>query len=500
MSDRGRRERDRVGDDTMARIDGLADGWGAAKVGVPGSASLQTAAGSNAAEALPSDGASEGMDGTTRKVAPTPPRPPPAPARAKRRSAPPPPPPGKPRAGASPVLPTAAAAETVTRPVQVFSSRDSDATVVSPPVQPRAELSDGRPRSLQSHGNTGTLRIPLGLPRRRGFLGDLAYVYTVAFGVARAHRQVGEINRLIDEATATRNERLIALGRTAVVDSGLTLPTVEEAREQLFQIEERRSMRAGHITACDEELAGVTLEHGQERTARDGELVRLRDEVGRLGDKLAPLEKTLTAARRRAQRLGSQLGVLDEKILGRESSLGNAPGGEPPASSDEAAIATLRAERQTIAAEEPTIASQIDDVEPTIAALRGGLVENQKRIAILEEEARDQEVRVAEIRAAIVARKAVEERAFAELGRAQERALRDLGERLGIDRPDELRKLLVPVERSELRLAELQRRLLELGELVGAVNRRALFRGIAWIGLIALGLAAIAALSFMPLV
>jgi hypothetical protein len=344
-------------------------------------------------------------------------------------------------------------------PVAVVSSNAADdGDVLTAPDQP--QLSEGPPRRNRLTGN-GTLRIPVGLPRRRGVLGDLQYVYTVVLGVSRARRQLGEIDRLLDEAKTIREQRLAELGRQAASDGRLTLPAIEQGREQLYLIEEHRSQRSGLIAACDEELATLERERDEERTARSAELVAAREEIVRIRQSLEPLEKKIGATRRRAQRLGSVLGVLDEKITGQETGLAGTAADEAAAT-----IASLRAERETIAAEEPALAAEIDDVEPKIASLRATRSDAEKRIGRLESLERDETVRTDEIRAAILARKAVEERAAADLVRAKDTALRELGERLYVDRP-----------------GELQRRLLELTDLVGAVNRRALARGVGWLAL-----------------
>jgi hypothetical protein len=593
-SDQGRSDGGRVGDDTLARIDGLADGWSVDKPAAsatagaegtppagppppdtvpypkveleaalaeqvrprrpsapppppPGRKARPTASGPvvsatptppdrvspdrSAAvvsgEALRSGDTRQAGDtpqagaagverarrpsgpppppGAPRTTSSTAPPPPPGPARTKPPSSPPPPPPGRSAGrttGAGPAVApvpreisagsAASASGAVAlerRAVQVVSSRDADSTVVTAP-EPAAPLAsppghggvpDDRPRRGRMSG-TGTLRIPIGLPRRRGVLGDVQYVYTVAFGVARARRQLAELDRLLDEAKATRDQRLIELGKQAVADSDLALPAVELAREQLYQIEELRSQRAGQIAACDEELATLARERDEDRVRRTGELASLRAEIERIAESIEPVERQLATARRKAQRLGSQLGALDDKIVGEEAGKGGRAA-RPETAAVEATIASLRAERETIAAEEPVLAAVIDDVEPKLASLRGHRGEAERKIAELEQAEKDDVVRVAEIRAAIVARKTVEERAVADLSRANQAALRELAERLYVDRPAELDLLLPPVERSDLRIGELQRRVLELGDLLGAVNRRALLRGIAWLAL-----------------
>jgi chromosome segregation ATPase len=197
-------------------------------------------------------------------------------------------------------------------------------------------------------------------------------------------------------------------------------------------------------------------------------------------------------------RLASQIGILDEKIQGEAAALGGGDARRSEASGIEATLASLRAERETIAAEEPTIAAEIEDVEPRLAALKAKRADAEQACAELEAREREDQIRADEIRAAVVARKAVEERAVADLGRAQDRAFKALGERVYLERPAALVEAATPVERSDLRIAELQRRAIELTELVGAVNRRAFLRGIAWLALATLVVAG-ALVAFLAL-
>ena len=93
-------------------------------------------------------------------------------------------------------------------------------------------------------------------------------------------------------------------------------------------------------------------------------------------------------------------------------------------------------------------------------------------------------VRTAEKITAARARKAVEERAKGELEREQEDALRGLGEKLNVERPLDLLPRLKPIEEHEVAIATLERRRVELGELVAGVDRWAFARGLLWIALL----------------
>ena len=149
----------------------------------------------------------------------------------------------------------------------------------------------------------------------------------------------------------------------------------------------------------------------------------------------------------------------------------------------------MRAEREEVAREEPTIASELDDLEPAIASLTSARADAAAKVAKLEADEEAAIVRTAEKLTAARARKAVEERARLELERDQEEALRALGERLNVERPRDLLLRLKPIEEHEVAIATLERRRVELGELVAGVDRWAFARGLLYIALLLGGIA-----------
>jgi hypothetical protein len=149
------------------------------------------------------------------------------------------------------------------------------------------------------------------------------------------------------------------------------------------------------------------------------------------------------------------------------------------------------AERRSLAQEEPLVAAEIDDLEPAIAKLIAACGEARVKAARLEKEQGEAVARTAEKVAAARAQRVVDERAEAELAQAQEDALRALGERLGVERPPELAARLRGIEEHEVVIATLERRHLELTELLRAVDRFALVRGVVLLLAILVGLAAL---------
>ena len=70
------------------------------------------------------------------------------------------------------------------------------------------------------------------------------------------------------------------------------------------------------------------------------------------------------------------------------------------------------------------------------------------------------------------------ERSQSEAEAARDKALYGLAERLLIDRPTQLGRAFEPIDDLDLSIATNERRAMELRELLGSVDRRAMARGI----------------------
>src|SRR5690606_7288505 len=135
---------------------------------------------------------------------------------------------------------------------------------------------------------------------------------------------------------------------------------------------------------------------------------------------------------------------------------------------------------------EPAIASQLDALEPRIAALVATRGELQKKKTELDKAEQDDQKRTLELLEAIGAKRKVVERAAAEAEEARDKALFELGEQLYVDRPAALTPQLSPIDQIDLELGEGDRRMMELKEILSNVDRWKLARGLAMI-LLALG-------------
>jgi len=337
---------------------------------------------------------------------------------------------------------------------------------------------------------TAILRLPPTLPRRRGLVGDVVYLYTAFVGVARTRRELSAADRKLEAEKEARRRRLADLARLALADTTLASPTLARGREEIIELEDQRSRRAGAAAGCDADIAGLERELEEEQKRIGLELETLRRGSKEMLEKVEPLHRRLRAAVRRGNRLQESLSELDRKLTRQRNRLGKLSPDRVP--SAEAHLASLLAERRAMALEEPIVAAEIDDLEPAIASLIAARNEAGVRAARLEREREEAVARTAEKVAAARARRVVDERAEAELAQAQEDALRALGERLGVERPPELATRLRGIEEHEVAIATLERRQLELTELLTAVDRWTLARGILW--LLALLVAVAAAL------
>ncbi len=356
--------------------------------------------------------------------------------------------------------------------------READATVMTPPSVERAAVGKGT-------GTARVLRAPLTLPRRRGPVGDVAYVFTSTFGAARARRALRDVRRQLEAIRRERSEKLVELARQAAADASLTLPCLESAREQLGDIEERRSQRAGAMAAADAEIRAVRRErqeeaesHAKQRDARERELSELRE-------RLMPLEKRAARIRRRAAVLGTHVATLDRKIGHVER---GAAKKEPAAV--QAELAALRAERQAVVADEPAIAAELDSLEPTIAGLTAARQEALEELGELAAAEVEGAEATRERIAAIEARNVVEARATARIDRERATALAELGEALCVERPEALAARMAAIGEREVTIATLERRALELDELARSVHRWAVVRGLVILLLLAAVIAA----------
>lgn len=474
------REKRRLGDATRDRIAGLAEGWS-----VPGQPAEKKG------ERAPSE--SEGAattpfakEETFEHAAPTTVAAPPpealevlrgAAARASddevQKSltpmrATPPPPPGSKRPTMPPPIPARKPEE-----------RD-DATTVEPPSG----------TAPATPGHVAALRDAPTLRRTKGFAGDLRYVFTAWFGVRRARRELVSVDAEITNLRSRRSTRLAELGRAAVADDRFDQTAVRTSRDQLVDLEDLRSRHAGAAAAAEAELDAIERARTSELHRLGGVIEAAEAEIHKLDAELAPLERDAAAARKRANQVKDTLKSIDARMKAAQASLVSVKGPKHDPVAIEAELATLRADRQAVARDEPAIVAELDGLLPRIASLQAARTDAQARITSARTAETDATSRAVEQVAAVQARRRVEDRAAADARSAGDKALIELGERLYADRPDDLTIKLGAVEAQDLELATAQRRGIELRELIASVERGPVARGIVWWVLILLALSA----------
>jgi hypothetical protein len=330
-----------------------------------------------------------------------------------------------------------------------------------------------------------SLRHEASLPRQRGMLGDVRYVFTVTFGVAKARREAIAVAQSLAKQLGERKERLVGLGRAAVVSERFDHPALTTAREQLAVIEEDRSQHAGAVAAADTELDHVKRERAKRSKQIATDITTQEAELVAIAAKLEPLEREAQGARRRAGDLAVQLDKLDRAIRTTESSLTSIKTAKADRAAVQAEIATLKADRKQVQGDEPMLAAELDSLAPRIAALEAARADAHAKIAELRESELNDVRRAEELVTAIEAKRKVVERSQAEAEAARDKSLYALAERLLIDRPTQLGRAFEPIDELDLTIATQERRAMELRELLGSVDRRAMARGITVMVLIA---------------
>jgi predicted nucleic acid-binding Zn-ribbon protein len=512
----GDKDRRRAGDDTRARIDDLAGGWD-----VPGASTDEEAPAPVKATPPPE-----------RPKRPSATPPPPPPARAKPPSGPPPPPP--PRAARPPVPPTRTPTPAKAPPpaappgighedvtaredkldpetlraetargeteASVFDTTlgttddagDSDDRDDATRIDPRPPTAATATGASGRHQATGSVRAIASLPRRRGLGGDMRYVWTVLFGVARSRRELQKVEAQLTVHRAKRKKRLIELAARVLADDDQKLPGVAVARERLAELEEDRSRHTGQAAAAETESAAARRDHENDTKRLNGDIAAIDTELADLDKKMVPLEKEAQAARKKATELKVTLERIEKKIASTEASVVNLKGARNDRASVDAELATLRADRVAVQRDEPAIAAELDELLPRIAELESRRAAARERLDATRKELTASAERLVERLGVVGAHQKVIDRALAESQVARDRALADLGERLVIERPRSLGRDLADIDTIDADIAGDERRVMELHEVLGSIDKGALARGIAVLGLAFLAAAALA--------
>ncbi len=353
-----------------------------------------------------------------------------------------------------------------------------DATTIDPPS------------AMPSAG--GKLRNVAALRRKRGISGDVRYVATAIFGVRRARRELIGLEQQQSVRQKSRARHLLTLGRSAVSSEGYDHPALSKAREQLGVIEDERAQHTAAVAAADGELTRVRTDRADKAKNYAAAIANADAELAEITKKLEPLEKEVSAATRKAAELQESLRRIDAQIAATEASKVSVKKDKVDPAAIQAELASLKADRIAVERDEPRIAADLDALNPRVAALEARRTEARKRRIELEEDEKKDQGRAQELLAAIGAKRIVVDRAAADAEAMRDRILLELGERIYVDRPGSMAFELTPIDAIDVELGSTDRRIMELRELIGSVDKAKLARGIAVIILALAGLGVLA--------
>ena len=320
-------------------------------------------------------------------------------------------------------------------------------------------------------------------------VGDIAYLFRVIAKRRSSKVELAELAEKITSLKEARNLELLQVARHAIGDDRNDQTLVGRARVSLLEIEEKRSLHAGRVAAADEKMAALSRHRSDKLNHRVTEGESLAKEVDAINASLEPLQTRASNARKRAGELRKHLKSIDEKIRREEASLVSVEGPADKAAVH-ASIASLKAERDTVAADEPLMAAEIDDLDPKISSListRSGLAD---KIVSLDQERELDEVRVKEKELAVEASRTVETRAVDDQANKRQDALLELGEALHNKPAEAASPRADAIEKQDLEIGTLERRRLELRELRSSVEVFPMVMGGMWLLLFAASITA----------
>jgi chromosome segregation ATPase len=352
----------------------------------------------------------------------------------------------------------------------------SDPTGNDDQIHDETEVNARSPHGLAATG-ANSLRTAPTLPQRRGIGGDVRYVFTALFGATSARRELSTIELAQAERQKQRRERLITLGKSAIISEAFDHPAVAKAREEFAGIEEKRSALAGQVAAADAELQHVSRSRDSHIKRTAAEILELEKQVSAIATKLQPIEKDHAAIKKRANDLQDQLARIDAKITATESSIVSVKTPRQDRAAVGAELATMKADRNAVQRDEPVLAAQLDDIAPRIAKLEA---ERSAAVAAIAEKKSTDESdgkRSSELLDAVRAKRKVVERATAEAQVQRDTLLAQLGERLYVDRPKVMADGLLVIDELDVAYGTSDRKAMELREILSSIDKWKIFRG-----------------------
>jgi len=192
--------------------------------------------------------------------------------------------------------------------------------------------------------------------------------------------------------------------------------------------------------------------------------------------------------------LRDELQRIEKQIANAEASLASPKNEKVDRAAVQADIATYKANKVAVLRDEPIIATELDALDPRIAAMEATRAGLEKKKAELAKAEQDDQRRTLELLEAIGAKRKVVERAAADAEAARDTALFELGERLYVDRSPILTAQLSPIDQIDLEIGEGERRGMELKEILLNIDKAKFARGLA---IMILAVGALASLGYL---
>ena len=327
-------------------------------------------------------------------------------------------------------------------------------------------MARGADRRRPAPSRTGPPPVRPGLPCRRGLAGDLRYVATVTFGVARARRELTHVEAELAAQRGERRQRLIEAAAAALTDETLAHPALADAGHRLLAIEDRRAREAGQAAAALARVDAVRRDHDGDRARLEREVAAIEAEIVDVTTQLGPLDQRAGAAGAGRRR------QVDPRAHRRQAAgLARKQRAQGAGDASDAELAVLRADCIAVARDEPGITAELDALLPRIAELEAGRSDAQdclKRtrayLIALGDELQER------LRAIQAAKKVIDRAVAATTLGERDRALTELGERLAHDRTPEVEPLLRDVDRLDVAIAAGDCRLHELRDVLGSID------------------------------
>jgi chromosome segregation ATPase len=348
------------------------------------------------------------------------------------------------------------------KPIPIVQSHDPtiEATTFDPRTPPPEPLATSEPLAV----------------RRGGLWGDVRYAAAVVLGVARGRKELGDMKVRLARERDERGRRLVEIARAAESDD--EVPNIDDARLALRNIADDRAARRRAIALASAATAKADQDRGATSRGAADKLRTLDVELARIDAQLAPIEKQAADAKKDLDALRARLADVDKRLaaLDRRAAAARDPAERATIDAD---LAVARAERGTYVRDEPAKQQAIAALQPQIAELTNARDAARNQAVAVRAQAEADDQRLALGGRAARDRMVAEERALLELDATEAATLAALGETLDRARPRQLAIRFRAVDEHAASIGAIERRILEIEDATAAIDRGALYRGLA---------------------